>query len=540
MIRELDIDVHGGFSVITGETGAGKSILLGALALILGQRADSGVQYDAGHKCIIEGHFRVDGYELDNFFRDNDLDPDDGLILRREISPGGKSRAFINDTPVNLQTLKELGVRLVNIHSQNAIITLHESDFQLSVIDSYAGISGQVNLYHKEFSGYTRLKKELEAMALLQARSLADHDYHHFLLEELRAANLQPGELHALEESHKALIHSEEIKTGLFRIAMMLSDDDQAILARMSEILAIIDTLVRFNHDLQAVATRLRENYIDLRDIVVEIQHLEGLAEIDPEEIARQSQRIDMIYRLLKKHNVTTDDLLIQVMHDLEKKVLDVSSLEDQLKKTSEEVIRLEDQLHQSADAISESREKVLPSFEKEVVTILKSLGIKDANFKVESERSTGLTKDGIDKVRFLFNANKGLELKDLASTASGGELSRLMLSIKSMISQKNLLPTIIFDEIDNGVSGEVAGRIGTILKRMGKTMQVVAITHLPQIAGKGEHHYQVYKAVQNERSATFIRPLSVEERISEIARMLSDETISPSALATAKELLNN
>jgi len=540
LIHDLEIDFRHGFSVITGETGAGKSILLGALSMILGQRADSGVLLDKSKKCIIEGLFMIRNYNLENFISGNELDYDDMITLRREINQNGKSRAFINDTPVNLALLKELGDKLVNIHSQNSIVTLNDSNFQLAVIDSYAGIQADVAAYRSEYHKFIELKRQLYAMEEKEAKAAGEKDYFKFLLDELNLAQLKAGEWTGIEGQLEILAHAEEIKNSLYRAGQIISGSEENILTLLSEAGHVVSSIEKYKPELKNITERLNTNYIDIKDLSSELNRLEEQVTVDPSRIEALSQRLDHLNRLLKKHQVSTIEGLLEIKSAFEKRVSEEEGFEDHIKNLRKEISAKEIVLHMNAGKISSKRLKVVPGFEKEVIAMMVKLGIAMARFKVGLHKSDSISKDGTDKVNFLFSANKGIELKELTGAASGGEMSRLMLSIKSMITQKNLLPTIIFDEIDSGVSGEIAGRVGGILKRMGSYMQVVAITHLPQIAAKGEYHYWVYKSENNETTFTFIKQLSAKERIGEIAKMLSDETVTDSAFQTAIQLLNN
>jgi DNA repair protein RecN (Recombination protein N) len=536
----VEIDFSTGFSVITGETGAGKSILLGALGLILGQRADSSILLDNSKKCIIEGSFVIKGYNLEDFFRTNELDFDELILLRREINPGGKSRAFINDSPVNLTLLKDLGDRLVNVHSQNSIITLNDSNFQLAVLDSYAGIQAKVTAYRSGYSNFSERKKQLTDLKASALKAVGERDYYQFLLDELIKSNLRSGELREVEERLEFLRHAGDIKKCLFNANQLISEKDVNVLALLSEAVHALNGIIKFNSELKNIVERLNTNYIDIKDISGELSVIEDQVNIDPDELATLSQRLDLLYRLLNKHQKSTIEELIILQHDIENKVFDISNLEERIHTLTGEISRLESKLFAKAKAISSERQGTVLKFEKELINKLLQLGISTARFKVELTVDEILSKDGIDKVKLLFSANKGVEISELSTTASGGELSRLMLSVKSMISQKNLLPTIFFDEIDNGVSGEIAGKVGNILKQMGEKMQVIAITHLPQIAGKGNHHYWVYKSEKNQITNTFIKQLSLQDRVEEIAKMLSNEIVTEAAFQTAKELLNN
>ena len=539
LIHQLEIEFPEGFSVITGETGSGKSILLGALGMIIGQRTEADVLLDKSGKCVVEGIFNIRDYSLEPLFSRNDLDYDEVMIIRREITQSGKSRAFINDTPVNLSTLKEFGERLVNIHSQNAVVTLNDANFQLAVLDSYAGLQQKVGLYRSQFAHYCDLQKQLAALKHQETVANEERDYHAFLLDELVTANLIPGELPDLEEKLNILRHAEEIKNSFYQASAVLSSAEANILNQLSETIKVIHNVEKYNHKFRLFIERLQVNYIDLKDLSAEIASIEEQVEINPEEILRLTHRQDQLYRLLKKHQKQTIDELIALRQDIENKINGITDLKDRIDLLTIEANNLGDELRAQASVISSGRNAVARKFEKEISVNLARLGIPNAQFKIEFQVSTEFNKDGIDKIRFYFSANKGIDLRELSQTASGGELSRLMLSVKSMISERNLLPTIIFDEIDNGVSGDVAGKVGEILKTMGRHMQVIAITHLPQIAGKGNNHFWVYKSEEEQVTKTFIKKLSSGERIEEIAKMLSNEIVTEAARKTAQELLS-
>lgn len=540
LIDHLEIEFHQGLSVITGETGAGKSILLGALSLIVGQRADSSVLWDTSRKCIVEGTFLIRDYSLENFFKNNELDFDETAILRREISQNGKSRAFINDTPIHLALLKELGDKLVNIHSQNDIVTLNETNFQLAVLDNYAKTIVDIQKYRTLFLRYIQLTKDLDELVQKEIRSRQEKDYNQFLFDELEAAALKEGEQEEIEKRLEILAHAEEIKTNLFKASQTLSANESSILSQLSDLVNDIRHLSRFYSELTEIAGRLSSDQIDLKDINSEIERIDQEIVFDPAESETLANRLDMIYRLEKKHAVSSVRDLLQIEQGLEKKLRDIFTLDEKIEGLNKQITHESEEIAVLAGKISIKRKKVVPAIENNIVSLLVKLGMPDAKIQVEHNALEEPGKDGIDKVRFLFSANKGVDLDEIPRIASGGELSRLMLSIKSLISQKNLLPTIIFDEIDSGVSGEIAGKVGSILRKMAGTMQVIVITHLPQIAGKGDLHYLVYKINENNVARTCMKLLSKEERILEIAKMLSNEKVTESAYTTAKELLTN
>jgi len=540
LIRSLEIDFFQGLSVITGETGSGKSILLGALNLILGQRADTSSLLDKGRKCVVEGSFLISGYGLEPFFAAHDLDYDDISVLRREISQNGKSRAFINDTPVNLSLLKELGDKLVNIHSQNSVVTLNEADFQMAVLDSYAGQTEAFKAYQQGFRKYSQLRKELDDLRSREARTRGELDYYRFLLDELVKAGIKEGEQEEAEQRLDILSHTEEIKSSLFLAAEKTGRAEINILSLLNEVIGSLMSASKYHPAVGELCTRLKNNQIDIKDILKELESLEEEVQFDPEEIQRLSQRLDLLYRLEKKHQAQSEKELLTIIQDIENKLNDDDNLELKIKSLEKDLEVLETNLKKDAAAISKARKSVSSRFEEEVTGKLSLLGMPASKFIVSITGLGDLSLGGLDEVTFLFSANKGIPASDVSKVASGGELSRLMLTIKSMISRKNLLPTVIFDEIDSGVSGEIAGKVGNILKAMSEEMQVVVITHLPQIAGKGGHHYNVYKSEEKEVTRTLIRKLKNNERVEEIARMMSNENVTASAMKTARELLSN
>ena len=538
LIRKLNIDFSNGFSVITGETGAGKSILLGAMSLILGNRADSQVLLDKTKKCVVEGTFNIKNYNLISFFNENDLDYDENTFLRREINKNGKSRAFINDTPVNLNLIKELGDKLVNIHSQNKTITLNNSDFQLAVIDSYVDKNKILNQYRLGFKNYSAKKKILKELIEKETKSKSDQDYYQFQFDELEKINLDPVEFLNIEKELELLNHHEEIKTNLSDISQILENNELNIISQLNKVLSSINNISEYNKDFEDFSKRIESNLIDLKDISSEIESIEETIIYDPTRIDELNNRHDTIFHLQQKHHVNSIDELILIKENLIEKLNEISSLENEIDEIKKEISEIENKLIKSAKSISKNRGEAIPKIEKNIIELLTELGMPDGRFKVEQIKFNELTIDGLDKVRFLFNANKGGILSDMSKIASGGELSRLMLSIKSLISQKNLLPTIIFDEIDNGVSGNIANKVGMILKKISGSMQVIAITHLPQIAGMGDSHYLVYKETGKEIAESRIKIISDGERINEIAKMLSGSKVSETALQNAKELL--
>ncbi len=540
LIRQLDIGFDPGFSVITGETGSGKSILLGALGLILGQRADAGVLWNKDHKCIIEGHFNVREYRFEALFTRHDLDPDDTLIIRREINPAGKSRAFINDTPVGLSILKEFGDQLVNIHSQHSILTLNEAAFQLRVLDDFAGLLSETAAYRQQFRQYSEMKERLAVLKEKSRVATEEQDYLAFLFRELEDAHLNEGEYAELDEKMGFLQNAEEIRSILQRAGFLMSGEESDVLSRLSEVIRDLSSVGRFNTGIKTIQERLQANYIDLKDVAGEISHMADTVEVNPEEMERVSRRLDMINRLLRKHHVNSEGELINLKKQIEGKITGADNLQEEIATLTSLLAGIESELQREAVQLSQRRKQAAPGFEATLTALLGKLGMPRARFSITFTQTNELNSEGYDKIRYMFSANRGTPLRSLSETASGGELSRLMLAVKSMISDKKMLPTIIFDEIDNGVSGETAGRVGAILQEMGSGMQVIAITHLPQISGKGTAHYLVKKVETAVGTETLIIRLNKEERTEEIARMLSNEVVTDAARTAAGELMGD
>ncbi|MCP4551486.1 MAG: DNA repair protein RecN [Bacteroidetes bacterium] len=539
LIEKLDIGFSKGFSVITGETGAGKSIMFGALSLILGTRADSQVLKDKLKKCIIEGSFEISSYQLENFFEHHELDYEHECMLRREISPAGKSRAFINDTPVNLTILKALGDRLVNIHSQHAIITLNDANFQLAVLDNYIGLDNEITSYRKQFNKLRLMKKELVELIEIEEKSKIDLDYFQFQFDELEKANLLPDEQNLMEAELALLTHSEEIKTAVLSAYQTIGVSDGNILGQLAALKNSLDRVSSFHPNLSSLLARLESNVIELNDINSDLQAIDDSVTHDPNRIEELNSRLDLVYDLQQKHRVQTINDLIEIKEALNEKLNSIGSIDDKIEKLKAKIDLEINEVSESASQISNSRTAAIPSIETKIVKLLHELGMPNARFAIDNQVQTELGPDGFDKVRYLFNANKGGNLSEVAKIASGGELSRLMLSIKSMISGKKLLPTIIFDEIDNGVSGEIAAKVGTILTNMSDTIQVIVITHLPQIAGKGNHHYKVSKETDHLATRSEISLLNEDERVIEIAKMISGVKVSDVAIENARILLS-
>jgi len=539
LIEKLNIDFSKGFSIITGETGAGKSILLGALGLVLGKRADLSSLKNKEEKCIVEANFEIGAYNLQWFFVENDLDYEQETIIRREILPSGKSRAFVNDSPVNLQQLQDLSQFLIDVHSQHQTLELADEAYQFKIIDAIASNQELIASYVTKLKQYRTAKSDLESKQSSLSSILKEKDYNEFLFNELQAANLKAGELEGLEKSYEALNNVELIKDNLSMLLALANDEQFGLLKNLKEFRAVLQKNSGFSAEYQALSERTQSVVIELDDIVAELAKESDSVFSDPEKLELINQKLQLIYTLQKKHQVLTVEELIAIQNELESKVVSVVNLEEEmiaLQKTIEDV---EAELDVISVQISSSRREAIPGLTHQLVQILAQLGMPNVQFKIEISASGSYRNNGKDDLLFLFSANKGTDFGLLKKVASGGEMSRIMLAVKSVLAQYSKLPTIIFDEIDTGVSGEIANKMGEIMQQMSKTMQVFAITHLPQIAAKGISHYKVYKTVSGESTVSELKLLSAEERIYEIAEMLSGKDISDSALNHAKALLN-
>jgi len=539
LIEKLDINFSKGFSIITGETGAGKSILLGALGLVLGKRADLTSLKNKDEKCIVEAVFSIGKYDLQSFFESNDLDYEDETIIRREILPSGKSRAFVNDSPVNLQQLQDLSFFLIDIHSQHQTLELSEEDFQFKILDSIASNQELLTEFH------TTLKKYRSSLTILNEKKstlssiLKEKDYNEFLFNELFSANLKAGELEELEKSYEALNNVEYIKENLDKLLVLANEEEFGLLKNLKEFKAILQKNSSFSSEYQSLLERTNSILIEFDDVVKELNKESDLVFNDPEKLELINQKLQLIYSLQKKHQVLTVEELLAIQNDLERKVISVSAIEEEIVAIENSIKELESQLDSKAIQISENRRAAIPKLTEQLTSILNQLGMPNVRLKIEIYPSDTYQKNGKDMLQFLFSANKGTDFGLLKKVASGGEMSRIMLAVKSILSQYSKLPTIIFDEIDTGVSGEIANKMGEIMKKMSETMQVFAITHLPQIAAKGTSHFKVFKTVVGENTISELKLLDSKERIIEIAEMLSGKDISESAMNHAKALLN-
>jgi DNA repair protein RecN (Recombination protein N) len=537
LIDHLEIGFGKGFTVVTGETGAGKSIILGALGLILGERADSKALKSMDTKCVVEGTFNIDQYPINDFFTKYDLDYEKETLLRREILPSGKSRAFINDTPVNLVQLKELGSRLVDIHSQHQTLELNQGSFQLDAVDAYAQHQPLLADYALAFKKYKQLEKELETALEAEKKSKMDLDYFQFQFNELEEANLKSGEQTEIEQELNTLNNSEDIKTALNQVVSLMNED-VGILTLMREAKTALGKIEDVNKKIGAVANRIESASIELHDIASELEMLEGEVNHDPQKIQEFNDRLNMIYSLQQKHRVETIEELLQIKTELDQRIGNIGSLEEQIEKLTAEKEKQHALATKLSTKITNNRKKAIPKIEKEVNAILTSLAMSEAELKVWCTDREELGATGMDVIAFSFKTNKGGEHKPLNKIASGGELSRLMLAIKSIVSKLKTLPTIIFDEIDTGVSGDVADKVGGIMRVMASDMQVFSITHLPQIAGKGDQHYKVFKTTSKDNTETSMQAIDGEDRINEIAKMLSGEKLTKAAIENAKVLI--
>jgi len=540
LIDQLEINFNKGFTIITGETGAGKSILFGALGILLGQRVDFSVISDKTKKCIVEAQFSIKNYNLSKFFEDNDLDYFDDTIIRREISAKGRTRAFINDTPVTLNVIKEIGNSLIDIHSQHDTLMLNNTDFQLDVVDVYAQNSEILDYYKINFKEYLKIKKELKELEEKAQKEKSDYDYYQFQFNQIDEAQLAENEQEDLESKQKILSHAEEIKINLSKINSNLSDDENSILTLLKNGVDIAQTTIPIFEKASEFYERLNSVYIELQDISSEVEISAEDVEHNPEQLEFVNQRLDTIYGLQQKYNLSTIKELLNLRNELEINLEKISNFDNQI---SEKKILLQTQkqkLGKIAEKLSKNRTKTFGKIEKEIANLLAELGMPKSSFIVKNERLSEFSKSGIDNIKFLFSANPKMEANEISKVASGGELSRLMLSLKYLVSQSKTLPTIIFDEIDTGVSGEIASKVGSIMKKMSANLQVIDITHLPQVAAQADFHYLIYKKENKNSTNSNIRQLTKEERITEIAKMLSGKDITEAAIENAKQLINN
>ncbi len=539
LIGHLVFNPTRGLTVMTGETGAGKSIIMGALSLILGQRADAKAVRAGAQKCVIEATFDIEGYGLESFFADNDLEYDShSTIVRREVLESGKSRAFINDTPVQLSLLKTLGEALIDIHSQHQNLLLGKSAFQQEVIDALAQDKEQLSDYRKQYKLLVGLRDSLRQLKEEAAKGAEEADYIRYQLEKLDEAQLKEGEIEELEEEQELLSHAEEIKSGLVSISGQLEADGPCVLQVLKQLQSEAQNISRIYPGLKEIAERMESDYIDLKDITDDISGQAEAVSIDPSRLSFVEERLSTIYSLLKKFDKETVGELIQVRDSLQERVLHIDNSSEEIEEAERQLKEQTERAAKSASTLSAIRQKAAKSFEKALVEKVAYLGMANVQFKVQFSTLDDFSASGTDEIQFLFSANKNQPLKPAGEVASGGEISRLMLSIKSLIAAAKTLPTIIFDEIDTGVSGDIADRMGEVMKQISSHLQVITITHLPQVAGKGETHFRVYKEDDDSSTQTHITELKGDDRIREIARMLSGSHITEQAIANARTLL--
>lgn len=539
LIEKLDIDFETGFSVITGETGAGKSIILGAIGLLLGQRADVKAIRQGETKCVIEARFVISAYHMQSFFEDNELEYEEECILRRELYASGKSRAFINDTPASLTQMRELGEQLIDVHSQHQNLLLNKEGFQLNVLDILAHNEEALEVYRQLYNEWKRLDKELNDLIVQAGQNKADEDYIRFQLEQLQEAHLEEGEQEELEQEAETLSHAEEIKAGLYRVEQTFASDEGGLLPAMKESLNTLQALQKVYQPSGELAGRMESVYIELKDIAQEIGSQGESIEFNPVRLEEVNERLNLIYSLQQKHRVQTVGELIALTEEYSEKLTAITSYDDQIAVLTDRRDEQYNKVKKQASLLTKARTVAAQEVEKQMGSRLIPLGMPNVRFHVEMGLKKEPGAQGEDTVNFLFSANKNGALQSISSVASGGEIARVMLSIKAMIAGAVKLPTIVFDEIDTGVSGEIADRMADIMQEMGEqNRQVISITHLPQIASRGRAHYKVYKKDSDTETNSHIRRLTSEERVEEIAHMLSGATLTEAALSNAKALL--
>lgn len=539
LIEKLSIDFSKGFSIITGETGAGKSIILGALGLVLGKRADLTSLKNKEEKCIIEAQFEISKYNLKEFFEANDLDYEDDTIIRREILPSGKSRAFINDSPVNLQELQDLSLFLIDIHSQQQTQELSDETVQFKIIDAIANNFDVITSYQKLLKGYKSDKSKLNALLKKQSDSGKEQEYNTFLLNELIAAKLKSGEQEELEAEFEKLNNVEVIKEAIDKSLVIANEEQFGVFHNLNEIKASLQKIAPFSVEYQNLFERVTSVAIEFDDVSRELQNVSEKLLNDPEKLEFTNQKLQLIYNLQKKHQVISVDELLQIQTNLENAVIELGNIEEEIALLTNSIAQKVEELDAFSALIHQNRANAIPVLSNKLISILETLGMPNVRFNIALLPSETYFQNGKDELQFLFSANKGTDFGLLKKVASGGEMSRIMLAVKAILAQYSKLPTLIFDEIDTGVSGEIAIRMGEIMKEMSKNMQIFAITHLPQIAAKGDSHFKVFKSTVDDDTQSELKLLSQDERVIEIAQMLSGAVVSDSALNHAKALLN-
>jgi DNA repair protein RecN (Recombination protein N) len=541
LIDTLDIDFSKELNILTGETGAGKSIILGALSLLLGQRAESKYFFNQEKKCVIEGAFKIDDYHLKQFFEEQDLDYEAETVLRREISLDGKTRAFINDTPVTVAILKQVGEQLIDIHSQHATLAINTESFQLLVLDTLCNHASLLAEYQQALWQHKQLTKKLKELELALSEAISAQEYIQYQFEELEKAGLQVNEQEDLEQELKSLTHAEEIKRNLSAALFLLSNGEQTSIAQLKEAVQLSQAIEKYATGIQPLIERLQSSLIELKDIAAELERLAQGTSINEARTNMISERLDILYTLQKKHRVNTVADLLVLRDQFSAQLQQLVSGEEEITRLQQEERELKSNLVALAQQLSTNRKQVIPALEQQVQEALTAVGMSHAQLRVSQETDINLLNlTGADRIQFLFSANKGQAPMPMNKVASGGELSRLMLCIKSLIAKKTALPTIIFDEIDTGISGEIALKVGAIMEQMAQNMQVITITHLPQIASKKGKHFRVFKNDAGEQTSTGIEALHNDERILEVAKMLGGEQASAAAMEHAKELLSN
>ena len=540
IIEHLELKIEGGFTVITGETGAGKSILLGALSLILGQRSDTSVLNIKDKKCIIEGEFDIDQKLYIDFFEDNELDQEQPTIIRREINPKGKSRAFINDTPVSLSVLKELTSQLIDIHSQHQTLKIQENKFQINVVDAFAGISKLLFSYKEKYLSYVECKKQFKELTEVAKKSKADVDYISFQANEINTLQLKFGEKEKIEAELEIINNAEEIKSVLENSENLLINSDQNILSELKNVTTLFERIKSCSSNYNLLYKRLQSLTIELEDITSEIENSNTDLNFNSENAAYLNERLSSIFSIEQKHNISSTKEILELLETLNSQLLETNSYEDRLKLLAKELEEQKTELFLLANKISKKRINNFKGLSAKIMNRVSQLGMEDASFQIKHKTLEEFTDTGIDEIKFLFSSNKGVAPLELNKAASGGELSRLMLTIKSILADNINLSSIIFDEIDTGVSGDIADKMAIIMKEMSSNMQVISITHLPQVAARGDNHFKIYKENLKDKTLTSVISLNKAERIEELAKMLSGEKMSVAAKENAKNLLEN
>ncbi|QZT38767.1 DNA repair protein RecN [Halosquirtibacter xylanolyticus] len=540
IISDLSLDLEKGFSIITGETGAGKSIILGALSILMGARTEASVLKNKEKKCIIEAQFDIEAYGLESLFESYDLDWDATTYIRREITPKGKSRAFINDSPASVKILKEISSALIDIHAQNEALKMHEKSFQYEILDASLPNRDLLNNYTSLYHRWGSLTRQLQEKEQAYLKACADFDYYQFQVNQLAEANLQEDEQDSLEQRRDAMEHAESIHAALYQTSQGLNVDEVGVTPRLKEIYQTLQRVADHSKEVKELSDRLESAWYELRDISNEAEALASNYIYNPVELEEINQRLDTIYTLQQKHRVNTIAELLQIESEYADQIGSVSHMEQEIESLKDELHQITDQLTETANLLSEARSNVLGDIESYIQHILLDLGMPNASFKIQLDTTEKFNRWGNNEIEYLLAANKNQILEPIHKVASGGEVSRVMLALKSLLVQKKSLPTMIFDEIDTGISGDIARKMGLLLKEMGTNMQVINITHLPQVAALGDNHFFVYKSDSESETNSHIRKLTLEERLHEVAKMLSGETITDAALKNAKELMND